>query len=82
MKRVFVIASLVSVMSIAVAAQNREEVSRKLAALSAELQAQTQAGTWTRAAVETRVTQGKPYSGEAVTEFVQTLGDGNRIVRR
>jgi hypothetical protein len=33
-------------------------------------------------AVETRVTRGKPYTGDAVTEFVQALADGNRIVRR
>jgi hypothetical protein len=82
MKRALLITSLTGLMSIAVVAQNREEVERKLAVLTAELQAQAQAGTWTRAAVETRVTRGKPYSGEAVTEFVQILGDGNRIVRR
>jgi hypothetical protein len=35
-----------------------------------------------RAAVETRVTTGAPYSGEAVTEFTQTLADGNRIARK
>ena len=31
---------------------------------------------------ETRPVTGAPYSGEAVTETVQVLGDGNRIVRR
>ena len=41
-----------------------------------------QAGGGTRVAVETRVTRGKPYAAEAVTEFVQVLGDGNRIVRK
>jgi hypothetical protein len=39
-------------------------------------------GTVTRVAIETKITRGKPYAGEAVTEFVQVLGDGNRIVRR
>ena len=34
------------------------------------------------AAVETRVTTGRPYSAEAVTESLQVLGDGNRISRR
>jgi hypothetical protein len=29
-----------------------------------------------------KIVQGKPYSAEAVTETVQTLGDGNRIVNR
>jgi hypothetical protein len=33
-------------------------------------------------AVETRVTRGAPYTADAVTEFVQVLHDGNRIVRR
>jgi hypothetical protein len=83
MRRVLTITLIVSVLSAAVIAQNREEAARRLAAVEAELQARlTQMGSWTRAAVETRVTRGKPYSGEAVTEFIQTLGDGNRIVRR
>lgn len=33
-------------------------------------------------AVEPRTVTGMPYSGEAETETVQTLADGNRIVRR
>jgi len=33
-------------------------------------------------AVETRITPGRPYSAEAVTETVHVLGDGNRINRR
>jgi hypothetical protein len=32
--------------------------------------------------VETKAVTGAPYRGEAVTEFVQTLTDGNRITRR
>ena len=32
-------------------------------------------------AVETRITTGRPYSAEAVTENVQVLADGNRISR-
>jgi hypothetical protein len=35
-----------------------------------------------RATVETRVTKGVPYAADAVTEFVQVLSDGNRIVRK
>ena len=34
------------------------------------------------AGVEMRVTTGKPYSAEAVTESLQVLGDGNRIARK
>jgi hypothetical protein len=32
--------------------------------------------------VDARVTTGRPYSGDAVTEFVQVLPDGNRITRK
>jgi hypothetical protein len=35
-----------------------------------------------RVMVETRVTRGAPYTADAVSEFVQVLADGNRIVRR
>lgn len=45
-------------------------------------EAGAQAAAATRFSLEARVTPGKPYSAEAVTEFVQALGDGNRIVRR
>jgi hypothetical protein len=34
------------------------------------------------AAVESRVVSGRPYSAEATTEFVQVLGDGNKIARK
>ena len=34
------------------------------------------------ASVETRVTTGRPYTAEAVTESLQVLGDGNRISRK
>ena len=33
-------------------------------------------------AIDGKVVKGQPYSAEAVTEHIQTLGDGNRIVRR
>lgn len=32
--------------------------------------------------IDGKVVKGKPYSADAVTEHIQTLGDGNRIVRR
>jgi len=32
--------------------------------------------------VESRITTGRPYSAEATTEFVQVLGDGNKIARK
>jgi hypothetical protein len=34
------------------------------------------------APVETRITPGKPYSAEAITESLQVLGDGNRISKK
>jgi hypothetical protein len=34
------------------------------------------------ASFEDKVVTGAPYTAEAVTEFVQTLGDGNRITRK
>lgn len=45
------------------------------------LEKAAQAAATLRAAVETRITAGRPYSGEAVNEFVQVLTDGNRITR-
>ena len=33
-------------------------------------------------ALDTKTVKGKPYSADVVTEHIQTLGDGNRIVRR
>jgi hypothetical protein len=35
-----------------------------------------------RVGVESRITRGAPYSGEAIAETVQVLADGNRIVRK
>jgi TonB family protein len=32
--------------------------------------------------IDGKVVKGQPYSAETVTEHIQTLGDGNRIVRR
>jgi hypothetical protein len=57
------------------------ELAKRQAELAAQVRAIAQGGaSWVD--VQTRVTRGKPYSGEAVTEFVQVLGDGNRIVRK
>ncbi len=35
-----------------------------------------------RTAVEARITPGRPYSAEAITESTQALADGNRIARK
>ncbi len=48
----------------------------------AEIERQAAVTPLSRVAVESRVTKGAPYAAESVTEFQQTLGDGNRIARR
>ena len=45
-------------------------------------QAAAQGGGRLMGTVETRITPGRPYSAEAVTESLQVLGDGNRISRK
>jgi hypothetical protein len=53
-----------------------------------EVQAQSQGGKVTNIApvaripLEAKIVKGAPYSAEVVSEFTQTLPDGNRIVRR
>jgi hypothetical protein len=58
--------------------------SRAQETVSFAIATEPQAMTAARAAtvVETRITTGRPYSAEATTEFVQTLGDGNKIARK
>ena len=36
----------------------------------------------TRAPLEANVVTGAPYSADVISESIETLGDGNRIVRR
>jgi hypothetical protein len=48
----------------------------------AEAGGQAVTGVQVQGVVESRVTTGRPYSAEATTEFVQVLGDGNKIVRK
>ena len=56
-------------------AMNEQEVGAELTSLKVmSLPAQ--------GVVESRVTTGKPYSADAITEFVQVLGDGNKISRK
>src|SRR5262245_9620971 len=50
-------------------------------AARAEIETRAAQAAATLRAVETRFVQGRPYSGEAVNEFVQVLADGNRITR-
>ncbi len=78
MKRTLAIAGLMTALIAPAAAQNQAtSADRKQA-----VELSTQASGIARTALETRVTKGQPYTAEAVTEFIQVLGDGNRIVRR
>jgi hypothetical protein len=78
MTRAFICAAILSATGIVGAQElqptrvQRHEIELEKAQLEGKL----------RAAVEMRTTTGAPYSAEAITEFQQTLADGNRIVRR
>jgi hypothetical protein len=54
----------------------------RLAKLEVEHALQSMAPLRAQGVVESKITQGRPYSAEATTEFVQVLGDGNRISRK
>jgi hypothetical protein len=80
MKRTIAVACATGLIVAVVSAQDQDAAKRRvIEAADAPSQAST---TNLRVAIETRVTRGKPYSAEAVNEFVQTLADGNRIVRK
>jgi hypothetical protein len=49
---------------------------------SAERENQMVGEVRSRMAVEARITPGKPYSADAITESTQALADGNRILRK
>jgi hypothetical protein len=78
MKRTMTILCVAGLMAPVLSAQDQEGATKR----ALEVATFAQAGGNLRVALETRVTSGKPYSAEAVNEFVQTLADGNRIVRR
>jgi hypothetical protein len=50
--------------------------------VSAEREQQVVGEVRSRMAVEARITPGKPYSADAITESTQALADGNRILRK
>jgi len=63
-------------LTVSAGAQDQSAIEQR-AVLEAKLQVER-----ARVSVESRVTKGAPYSGEAVTETLQVLGDGNRISRK
>jgi hypothetical protein len=60
------------------AASGRAQEPAKVVSYEMQSMAPVRAAT----VVETRITTGRPYSAEAMTEFVQMLGDGNKITRK
>jgi hypothetical protein len=60
------------------AASGRAQEPAKVVSYEPQSMAPARAAT----VVETRITTGRPYSAEATTEFVQMLGDGNKITRK
>ena len=81
MKRILVSFGAVMLIGAAAAAQPTKSAvtAEKIRRLDQEAVAVLKA---TRVPVEASVIQGAPYSAEVVTESVQVLGDGNRIVRK
>jgi hypothetical protein len=74
MKHSWVVAALLAVLVAPALAQERVMLVRPDGQSMAPVRAST--------VVESRITTGRPYSAEATTEFVQVLGDGNKIARR
>jgi hypothetical protein len=75
MKRTMTVLCMAGLLAPVLSAQDQQAATRRVLEVA-------QAGGSLRVALETRVTRGKPYAAEAVNEFVQTLADGNRIVRK
>lgn len=83
MRHTIATVALVGLLAATLAAQDQAQDQERMAAVRAELEQRVGAqGGVARIALETRVIKDKPYSAEAITEFVQVLGDGNRIVRK
>jgi len=88
MKPVFVSMTMTVMMTLGVAGTADAQsgagappTAERLAEVEVLLQ-EAASGGRARAVVESRVTRGAPYSADAVTEFTQTLPDGNRISQR
>ena len=81
MKTRIAIACFALLPAVSLAQSTQESTAGAVQRFDVEMSAQG-AVAGARFALETRVTRDKPYSAEAATEFIQVLGDGNRIVRR
>ncbi len=83
MKRTLTVA-LLAVIGVATAASAQGVVTeeQKIVADQEKIQVMPEKTRRLSVSVEAKPVVGAPYSGEAVTEYVQVLADGNRIVRR
>ena len=78
MRKIVTMAMLCTVATVGSAAQEPAAVAKQAAEANA-IRAKLQVA---RVGVESRLTKNAPYSAEAVTESVQLLADGNRIVTK
>jgi hypothetical protein len=78
--RILIATVLTVAMASPVLAQSDEQIRAKKLAL--EMEMQSMMTMHAEGVVESRIVAGQPYSAEATTEFVQVLGDGNRISRK
>jgi hypothetical protein len=78
MRKIVTMAMLCTVATVGSAAQEPAAVEKQAAEANA-IRAKLQVA---RVGVESRLTKNAPYSAEAVTESVQLLADGNRIVTK
>ena len=78
MRKIVTMAMLCTVATLASMAQEPAAVAKQAAEANA-IQAKLQVA---RVGVESRLTKNAPYSAEAMTESVQLLADGNRIVTK
>lgn len=82
MKTMFAAVLMVSLATTAGAQVIQHDHQDKAEQHQLQLKIEQARATGVHIAVEPKTVTGMPYSGEAVTETVQTLADGNRIVRR
>lgn len=82
MKTTLTVAVLVCVAATAGAQVIHHDAQSKTEQHQLQLKIEQARASGVHVSVEPRAVKGMPYSGEAVTESIQTLADGNRIVKR
>ena len=82
MKTTLTVAVLVCVAATAGAQVIQHDAQSKTEQHQLQLKIEQARASGVHVSVEPRAVTGMPYSGEAVTESIQVLADGNRIVKR